>query len=96
MLSDFGAVSIMRFDSFTRAIYTSYRGGFDRDEAAALACLLVAVTLVVLWVEGRLRSRGAAYHRSGTGHGPPGRGGGAGALALAGARPVPAACAGWR
>ena len=66
VLSDFGAVSIMRFDSFTRAIYNSYRAGFDRAGAAALAAVLVLVMLAVLWIEARTR-RGAAYHRSAPG-----------------------------
>ena len=30
-MSDFGAVSIMRFDSFTREIYISYQSSFDRS-----------------------------------------------------------------
>ena len=62
VLSDFGAVSILRFDSFTRVIYTTYRSSFEREGAAALACLLVLVTLLVLWLEGRTR-RSRAYHR---------------------------------
>ena len=66
VLSDFGAVSMMRFDSLTRAIYTAYRSSFDRAQAASLACLLIAVTLVVIWLEARTRSA-AAYHRSGPG-----------------------------
>lgn len=65
VLHDFGAVSILRFDSFTRVIYTAYGTG-SRTSAAALASLLVLVMLVVLWLEGRTR-RSAAYHRSAPG-----------------------------
>ena len=42
VMSDFGAVSIMRFDSFTREIYISYNSGFDRTPPAALGAVLVA------------------------------------------------------
>lgn len=66
VLSDFGAVSILRFDSFTRVIYTNYRSSFEREGAAALAALLVAVTLVVLWLEARSRGS-ASLHRSAPG-----------------------------
>ncbi|MBW3638628.1 MAG: iron ABC transporter permease [Actinobacteria bacterium] len=65
-LSDFGAVSIMRFDAFTRVIYTSYRSSFDRTPAAVLGLLLVAVTLVLVWLEARSRGR-ASYSRVGRG-----------------------------
>jgi iron(III) transport system permease protein len=57
VLSDFGAVSIMRFDSFTREIYITFTTGFDRTGAAALAVLLVAVTIAVLFLYSRARSR---------------------------------------
>ena len=40
-LSDFGAVSLLRFDSFTRVIYVHYQGSFDRHLAAGLALVLV-------------------------------------------------------
>ena len=36
-LSDFGAVSLMQYNSLTRAIYVQYRSLFDRTPAAALA-----------------------------------------------------------
>ncbi len=55
-LSDFGAVSILRFDSFTRVIYQSYRASFDRTGAAALAGLLVVVMLLLYLWEARVRS----------------------------------------
>ena len=66
VLHDFGAVSIMRFDSFTREIYNVYRASFDRTYAAALAAILVALMVVVLWLEGRAR-RGLVLYRSGPG-----------------------------
>ena len=66
VLSDFGAVSTMRFDAFTRVIYTSYRASFDRTPAAVLGLLLVCVTVVLVWLEGRSRGR-ASYSRLGSG-----------------------------
>ena len=57
VLSDFGAVSIVRYDTFTRAIYNAYRASFDRNLAATLALILVAVTILVLVVESRSKGR---------------------------------------
>ncbi len=61
-LSDFGAVSIMRFNTFTREIYISYTVGFNRTAAAALAALLVVLMFVLLAFYLRLRSE-APGHR---------------------------------
>jgi iron(III) transport system permease protein len=55
VLSDFGAVSIVRYDTFTRAIYNAYRASFDRNLAASLALLLVILTVLVLVFESRFR-----------------------------------------
>ncbi|MGH9226874.1 MAG: ABC transporter permease, partial [Acidimicrobiales bacterium] len=57
VLSDFGAVSLLRFDSFTRVIYQSYRASFDRRPAAILGCLLLVFTLAILVAEARSRGR---------------------------------------
>jgi iron(III) transport system permease protein len=62
-LSDFGAVSIMRFNSFTRDIYIAYQSGFGRTEAAALGLVLVLVMLVLFAVYARVRNA-RALHRS--------------------------------
>lgn len=62
-LSDFGAVSLLQFDTFSRAIYVQYRGSFDRSLAAVLSLVLVAVTLAFLFAEARTRGR-ARYHRT--------------------------------
>jgi iron(III) transport system permease protein len=56
-LSDFGVVSLMRYDALTRAIYLQYRSLFDRTPAAVLALVLVALTAAVLWLESRSRRR---------------------------------------
>ena len=64
VLSDFGAVSIMRFDSFTTSIYTLYRASFDRVGAASLATLLAGLMLVILWLESRTRRSGALYRNA--------------------------------
>jgi iron(III) transport system permease protein len=65
-LGDFGVPTLLRYDTFTRAIYVQYRSALDRGGGAVLALLLVAVSLVVLAVE--LRARGnATMHRLGTG-----------------------------
>jgi iron(III) transport system permease protein len=65
-ISDFGVVTLLRFDAFTRAIYVQYKASFDRTFAAALALLLVVFALALLVVEARIRGR-AAYYRLGSG-----------------------------
>ena len=60
-LSDFGAVSILRFDSLTRVIYIHYTSAFDRGSAAALALLLVALALAVVSLESVTRGRARYY-----------------------------------
>ncbi len=60
-LSDFGAVSLMRHDVFTRLVYAQYAGRLDRTPAAVMAVVLVLGALGVLAVEQRTRGR-AAYH----------------------------------
>ncbi len=66
VLSDFGAVAMLRYDVFTRVIYTSYRSSFDLTPAAVLGCVLVALTVLIVWGENRTRGR-AGYARLGGG-----------------------------
>jgi iron(III) transport system permease protein len=62
VLSDFGAVSILRYSTFTRAIYVQYRSAFDRAPAALLGLVLVALTIVFLVAEARVaRDRAGRY-----------------------------------
>jgi iron(III) transport system permease protein len=65
-LGDFGVVTLLRYDAFTRAIYVQYRSAMDRSSAALLALLLVVISIAVLVIE--LRARGnATIHRLGSG-----------------------------
>ncbi len=65
-LSDFGAVSILRYDTFTRVIFTSFNASFDRTPAVVLSGMLVLVTAVIVVAEARTRGR-ARYARLGSG-----------------------------
>ncbi len=71
-LSDFGAVSLMRFNSFTQVIYTQYQASFDRSLAALLSLLLVLLTVGILFLERRTRGK-ARFYRSSAGTPQPAR-----------------------
>ncbi len=55
-LRDFGAVAIMRYDTFTRVIYVQYQS-FDRAQAALPALVLIAVTMIFVTLEGRAQQQ---------------------------------------
>jgi iron(III) transport system permease protein len=61
VLSDFGAVSILRADTFTRAIFIEFELGFDRTGALVLSTVLIALTVVLLVAENLTRQRQARY-----------------------------------
>lgn len=57
-LSDFGAVSVMQFSAFTRAIYLQYALPYQgRSNAALLSLVLLAIALLLLYFDRRLASR---------------------------------------
>lgn len=64
VLRDFGAVTMMRYDTFTRVIFIQYRSFADRALAAALALVLVGLTAVILFLEWRARGRAKYARRS--------------------------------
>ena len=67
-LSDFGAVSLLRFNSFTRAIFVQYLSSFDRSLASLLSLALIVFTIILLLLERNSRGRGRPrYYRSGAG-----------------------------
>lgn len=57
VLSDFGTVAMMRYRTFTSAIFNQFGGQVDRAAAAALSLALVVLTLPVLWAEARMARR---------------------------------------
>ncbi|MFD4636964.1 ABC transporter permease [Lentzea sp. NPDC058436] len=61
VLSDFGAVAVLRADTFTRAIFVAFDLGFDRTGALVLSCVLLVLTLLILTAETTTRRRGARY-----------------------------------
>src|SRR5690606_15162 len=50
-LSDFGAVSMLRFQTLTWGINSAYGASFDRNQAALLALVLVVLALTVVAAE---------------------------------------------
>ena len=64
-LSDFGAVAVMQFNAFTRAIFIQTES-FRMDKASVLGLLLIMMTLVLLLLQSRMRRKGRHY-RIGTG-----------------------------
>ena len=58
MLSEFGAFAMLRFQTFTTAIYDQYELSFDGAAASMLASVLVILCLVLLVAELGLRGRG--------------------------------------
>ena len=60
VLSDFGAVATMRFESFTWVIFGAYRAGFNPTRAAILSLVLVAISVFLVWLELIVRGDGRA------------------------------------
>ncbi len=61
VLSDFGAVSMLRFQTFTLSIYLQMSGRFDYQSAAGLSMVLVSLSLTFLVLERFFRNRQRYY-----------------------------------
>ncbi|MDX1671936.1 MAG: iron ABC transporter permease [Balneolaceae bacterium] len=66
VFGDFGTVSLMRFETFSYALYLQYIAAYDRIYAAWLALMLLALTTAALVLEYQLLKK-AIYHRLGRG-----------------------------
>jgi iron(III) transport system permease protein len=58
VLAEFGALQMLRFPTFTTAIYDQYRATFNGPTATMLASVLVLGCLLLLLAEQRLRGHG--------------------------------------
>ncbi|GIH70550.1 iron ABC transporter permease [Sphaerimonospora thailandensis] len=70
LLAEFGALQMLRFPTFTTAIYDQYQSTFNGPAANMLAGVLVVLCLLLLLAELRLRGR-ARYARLGAGSARP-------------------------
>ena len=65
VVSDFGAVSLLRFQTFTYAIYQQMTGRFDYQAASLLSLLLVCFAFVFLFAERWFRKQSQFYQTIG-------------------------------
>ncbi|MDE5416092.1 ABC transporter permease [Alkalihalobacterium chitinilyticum] len=65
VLSDFGAIAMMRYVTFTAAIYFQ-RASFDTASASVLSLVLILLTVVILWIEAKTRKKSKYYQTSNT------------------------------
>ncbi len=70
VLSDFGAIALLRFSTFTSAIYYQM-GSYDTVSAAVLSVLLIVLTLVILGAEAASRRRSRYFQVGGVPGDPP-------------------------
>ncbi|MCL6641736.1 MAG: iron ABC transporter permease [Candidatus Bipolaricaulota bacterium] len=64
VLSDYGVVATLRYETFTTAIYKHLAGRYDQAPAAALSTVLIALTVILLLVQQRLWGRGRHYYKA--------------------------------
>ena len=66
VIGDFGVVSLMRYETFSYALYIEYTLSFEHIYAAWLALMLLAFTACLLYLEAKLLNR-VILHRAGSG-----------------------------
>ncbi len=66
VLGDFGVVSLMRYETFSYALYIEYTLSFEHIYAAWLALMLLAFTGCLLYLETKLLNK-VTLHRAGRG-----------------------------
>lgn len=69
-ISDFGAVSLMRYPTFTWVIFQQFESAFDRSIAAVMSLVLVSLATFVLLLDNYTRGR-QRFYRTGAGSAKP-------------------------
>ncbi|UOE94355.1 iron ABC transporter permease [Alkalihalobacillus sp. LMS39] len=65
VLSDFGAIAMLRYVTFTAAIYFQ-RASFDTASASVLSLVLILITVIILWIEAKTRKKNKYYQTTNT------------------------------
>ncbi len=58
ILAEYGTVALLRYETFSSAIFVQLAGRYDRSAASVLSGLLVGLAVIILW--GELRMQGQA------------------------------------
>lgn len=64
VLSDFGAVSLLRYETFTWAIYVQYVSAFNFDIAAVLSIVVLLIAFILVYAESAFRQGAASLGSS--------------------------------
>lgn len=55
ILAEYGTVALLRYETFSSAIFVQLSGRYDRSAASVLSGILVSLAIVILWSELRLQ-----------------------------------------
>lgn len=55
ILAEYGTVALLRYETFSSAIFVQLSGRYDRSAASVLSSILVSLAIVILWSELRLQ-----------------------------------------
>jgi iron(III) transport system permease protein len=57
ILAEYGTVALLRYETFSSAIFVQLSGRYDRSAASVLSGILVVLAILILWGELRLQGR---------------------------------------
>ena len=57
ILAEYGTVALLRYDTFSSAIFVQLSGRYDRSAASVLSGILVTLAILILWSELRLQGQ---------------------------------------